>query len=792
MKTIVRACCMLCLLVLSCPIVNGQTLSGKVYGTVVDKQSQTTLPGVNVVAIAQDKTYGTSTDANGRFHIENIPLGRFTIEFSLIGYEKTALQNVSLSSVKDIFLNIELIEKVENIEEVVVKARTKDQIRNEFATISTRTFSVEESNKYAGSWGDPARMVSNFAGVITAGDQRNDIIIRGNSPIGLLWMLDGIAIPNPNHFGTFGTTGGPICMLNTNQLANSDFFTGAFPAEYGNSLSGVFDLKLRNGNNQKPEFLGGCGFNGFELGAEGPISKSKGSSYMLNFRYTLMDVMAAMGMFNVGGIPKYADLSFKIFLPTKNLGTFSVIGVGGVSHIELRDEGESMNDSSSGWTSEMLPGTNVSNGAKMGVIGLSNKYFFSEKARLESSLSASYSSSFTNVDSISAPNNFNFYNDSYSEINTSFSTKYTLKVSSKKTFQIGGMAQLMDFNFLDETYIKSMNQFVQVTNSDGKAMLYQAYFQMKNRFEEALTINWGLHGQLFELNNSISIEPRLGLNYALNGKQRISMAYGLHGQIQPMLAYFAQTLVDSASLNYLLTNKDLGFSKSHHLVAGYDLSITKNLRLKIEAYSQFLYDIPVEEKASTFSMVNYGANFHNESTDSLINNGKGKNMGLEFTLEKYLNKNFYILLTTSLYDSKYRANDQIWRNTAFNGNYTLNVLAGYELPIKNDVLSINIKTVWAGGKRFIPIDLESSIAVGQTVYDFANAYSSRYDRYFRTDFRLSFRQNQKHISQEWSFDVQNLTNHKNIFTQRYDVGSKQLVNVLQMGFFPIGSWKIYF
>jgi hypothetical protein len=288
------------------------------------------------------------------------------------------------------------------------------------------------------------------------------------------------------------------------------------------------------------------------------------------------------------------------------------------------------------------------------------------------------------------------------------------------------------------------------------------------------------------------VEPRFGMSYSINSKQSINVGYGLHGQIQPRLIYFTQTLIDSSNPSYSLTNKELGFSKSHHFIAGYDWSITKNLRLKMEAYYQYLFDIPVEEKPSTFSMLNYGASFHNENTDSLINNGLGENMGLEFTLEKYLNKNFYFLLTASLYDSKYRGSDLIWRNSAFNGNYTVNCLAGYELPIKNDVLSINIKTVWAGGKRYIPIDIESSIATGEAVYDYSRAYSNKYKDYFRTDLRIAYRKNSKRISQEWSFDVQNLTNHRNIFTQRYDSGSKRLVDVLQMGFFPIGSWKIYF
>lgn len=792
MKIDFKASLVLSLMLILCPYLNAQTLNGKVYGSVIDKQSHATLPGVNIVARVDGNNFGTVSDADGNFQFENIPVGRFDMEFSLVGYEKLSMQHVSLTSAKNLVLEAAMTEKVEAVDEVVVKAHKKDELINEFALISARTFTVEESNKYAGSWGDPARMASNFAGVVTAGDQRNDIIIRGNSPCGLLWRLDGIAIPNPNHFGSMGTTGGPINILNSNQLANSDFFTGAYPAEFGNALSGVFDLKMRNGNQHKHEFIGGMGFNGFELGAEGPISKSMHSSYMVNFRYTMMDLMTAMGMFDVGGIPKYADVSFKLFMPTKKMGTFSIIGVGGKSSITLESQNDSLQGNMTGWTSEMLPGTHVKNRSKMGVLGLSHKYFFSEKSRIESSLSLSYSSSGINVDRIMEPENFNFYNEDYSEINTAFSSKYTLKYSARSTFQAGVDVRRIDFDYFDETYLENEKYFIAGSDTKGNTMLYQAYFQVINRLSEQLTINWGLHAQLFEINNGANLEPRAGLSYALNRKQRLSLGYGLLGQIQPMLVYFIQTPINNSNTDYALTNKNLGLSKNHQFVAGYDWSLSPNLRFKMEAYYQHLFDIPVEEKASTFSMSNYGANFHNENTDSLINSGKGKNLGFEFTLEKYLSHNFYFLLTASVYDSKYLASDQVWRNTAFNGNHTVNFLAGYELPIKNDVLAISIKSVWAGGKRFVPVDLGKSQLAQTEVYDYSHAYDEKYDDYFRTDLRISFRQNLRRVTQEWSFDVQNLSNHKNIFTQRYEKGIGKMVNIYQMGFFPIGSWKVFF
>ena len=236
---------------------------------------------------------------------------------------------------------MKLEEKINNIGEVVVKASAKKaEAQNELAMVSARTFSVEETERFAGSLGDPARMVANYAGVMTQNDSRNDIIIRGNSPSGVLWRMEGIEIPNPNHFGAQGTTGGPVSMVNNNLLTNSDFLTGAFPAEYGNALAGAFDLNLRSGNSTEHEFTGQVGFNGFELGAEGPLLKLKNgqnASYLANYRYSTLEVIDKMG-FNVGtgaAIPEYQDITFLVDVPGTKTGRIKLFGLWGKSFIAL-------------------------------------------------------------------------------------------------------------------------------------------------------------------------------------------------------------------------------------------------------------------------------------------------------------------------------------------------------------------------------------------------------------------------------------------------------------------------
>lgn len=763
-------------------------------GTIIDQASKVSLPGASILLKDGDKSYVTTTNESGLFEFRNIPIDRYEITASFIGYESYYLKNLELESGKEKVLMIELIEKVENIEEIVVSAAGKGEVINEMATLSARSFSVKETERYAGSWGDPSRMASNFAGVITANDSRNDIIIRGNSSLGLLWKLDGVSIPNPNHFGALGTTGGPVSMLNNNVLTNSDFFTGAFPAEYGNALSGVFDLKMRNGNTQEHEFVGQVGFSGFELGAEGPISKKYGSSYMINYRYSVLSVMNKLGFDIGGGVPEYQDLTMKIYLPTHKLGTFSLFGIGGNSHIVFEDT-----DTDGGTSYDTGNDSRTSNGSEMGVVGISNRFFPDSKSNIFTSLSTSIQGVSTQIDStFIEKEDKRYYGEKNQEIRTTLSSKYTRKFNSKNTMNTGVSFESYFIDYVDSVdgdvytppltgqYIKSLD-----THEDG-INLFQAFGELQHKINSKLTLYGGLHFQYFLFNSTNSIDPRLSISYHISEKSKFSLAYGKHTQVQPLYIYFVEEF-DRESNKYVQTNHDLKFTNAHHLVASYDQMLGENLKLKIETYLQYLTNIPIEKDSSSFSMVNEGNTFHQSRVANLVNKGLGRNYGAEITLEKFLSDNYYFLLTTSLFDSKYRASDNVWRNTEFNSNYVVNALGGYQIPINKTMsVDLNLRVVWAGGKRNPYIDLNQSIATGETVYDDSKAYSIREKDYFKLDGRLSFKMNGKKTTQEWALDITNLTNHHNVYSRYYDNNSKSIKYVYQQLLYPMMLYRINF
>jgi hypothetical protein len=789
--------------VLSTHLYSQSLITQTIRGTVVDLNTDIPLVGAAVVLVGSNPQIGTVTDANGDFRIEKIAIGRVGIQASYIGYNLVMLNNLILTSGKELVLKIQMEEKVIMTEEVVVTAFSrKDKPINEMAMISARSFTVDETNRYAGTMGDPSRMVANYAGVMAAGDQRNDIIIRGNSPMGLLWRVDGITVPNPNHFGALGTTGGPVSMLNNNLLTNSDFYTGAFPAEFGNALSGAFDIQMRSGNNQKREYIGQIGFNGFELGMEGPFSSQSKASYMANYRYSTLAIFDKIGLdLKIAGIPQYQDLTFKINIPDTKFGKFSLFGIGGLSYIELLDSKKENQDDWSYGSS----GQDTYFGSDMGVLGLSHVYYLNpakeDAASIKTTLSVLGTRSTTKVDTFNVEQKDQpslKYGGISSEVIYSVASQIKKKFNSKNNISFGVSYDFYRVNYADSFY--NGRVFLKNLDIKGNSDLAQGFFQWQHKFSDKVVLYSGLHSQLFTLNNSFAVEPRASMKWFVKPGQSLTLGYGLHSQVQPRSVYFVETSQEkfvgqdpNPHYTFHRTNEDLGFSKSHHIVLGYDYLISKNFRLKAETYYQRLFNIPVESHKSYFSMLNLGDNFYVEARDSLVNKGTGYNIGIEITLEKFFADNYYFLVTTSLYDARYKGSDNVERHTAFAGNYVVNLLAGYEIKIgKNNSLSFDFKNVLSGGKRYLYIDLDKSIKKRETVYDESRAYEDRYSHYLRLDGRISFKMNGKRFNQEWALDFQNITMKENMLMEQFDPTTNKIKQEYQMGFMPMMLWRIQF
>lgn len=767
-----------------------------IKGTVTDKGSKIALAGATVFMPDTDPVRGTVTDENGNFRLENVETGRIRLCVRYLGYEPLYLDNLNLTSGKELVLNIEIEESVTSMSEVVVKAKeNKGSAINTMSAISSRTFSVEESQRYAGARNDIARMAVNYAGVSVGNDATNEIVIRGNSPNGLLWMLEGVEIPNPNHFGSLGATAGPVGMLNNNVLSNSDFMTGAFAADYGNAVSGVFDLKMREGNHDKHEFLGQVGFNGFEFGAEGPISRKHNASYLIDYRYSTLGLLHAMGIsFGTGmAVPEYQDLSFKV---TSDLGKgkISLFGLAGLSSIKLLYSEEDSADVENYYGGK---GLDIYDSNYFGFVGL--KYFVRLSPRTYANIifSADAAQNKARVDTVlTNPESFRLY--SFAKFNLQdYIANFSInsKISDRFNTRFGGEIKYLNFSLIDSVYLNKYDAFFNYYDDKGSAVLFRAFGEFNRRFSDKLSLNAGLHVMSLTLNNELSLEPRIAIKYKPFPGQVFTIGYGNHSKMLPMNVYF--TRVDLSATEYLQPNRNLEMIKANHLVASWDWQINKLTRIKIEAYYQHLYNAVIEKQSSGYSMLNDNS-FQYFLPDTLVNGGTGDNKGIELTVEQFMNKGFYYLITASLFDSKYKGSDKITRPTAFDGGYVFNGLAGKEFLLKSkktsmkQYISADMKLTAAGGRRYTPVDVAESIKEGETIYDEARAYSVKFKDYFRLDLRVAYRVDKKRFSHEWAVDVQNLTNHKNPLYMDYNTETGKTEFVNQLSIYPMMQYRIVF
>lgn len=762
-------------------IASGQQLTQTIKGRVVDNDTQIPLPGVSVVITDSVPPVGTITDNDGYFIFRNIPVGRHDIAFHYLGYKTQVFNEVLVTSGKEVILNAGLMESPVELGEVVVKANTrKDKPLNSMATLSARQLTVEEASRYAGGIDDPARLASAFAGV-TMATGNNGIVVRGNAPKDLLWRMEGVEISNPNHFANltvFG--GGGLTALSSQVLASSDFFTGAFPAEYGNALSGVFDLRMRTGNSEKREQTFQAGIVGIDFASEGPFVKNKQSTYLFNYRYSTLAMIAPI-LPKEMGVLKYQDLSFKTNFLTKKAGVFSLWGIGAYDH----QEKEAVKEPDK-WKSDADNNEYYAN-IYFGAVGFSHKLVIGSRSYIHTTLALSGNG--LKWDEKQLDSSLVFHPDEYNNNNTwkyTFSTFINHKFSARHVNRTGVSIDRRLYN-IDIRNSQDGISEVQYVKEKGGAELIQIFTESRFNLGKTFVLNAGLHSQYFTLNNHYTIEPRIGLKWQFSPNQSAGIAYGLHSRLELINFYLLEQQTEKGIIQ---PNKNLNFTKAHHIVMSYDRQINDHLRFKAEPYFQYLFDVPVVPN-DYFSLQNlYNETYFN---DSLVNRGKGWNYGIDLTLERFLYKNFYYLITASVFESKYEGGDGIIRNTRYNRNYVFNILGGKEWKVRqNNIFSFNIRYTFMGGDRLIPVNTAETYAEQKIVYDYSRAFEEQKPVANLLSFTLKYHINKRKYTGTWSFEIVNALAYKDL--QGYDFNKKtqQIDEQKDLILIPNLSYKIQF
>lgn len=747
-----------------------------VRGIVSDNASTQPIPFANVAIKALN--IGATADSVGNFTLRNVPVGRYSLLISAVGYESFAINEILVTSAKELSLNILLKEKPTSLSEIVIKPKVNKEVPlNPTASVSAKMLSVEEARRFAGGFDDPARLVSSFAGV-SSNVGNNGIVVRGNNPKSLQWRFEGVEISNPNHFAdnaVFG--GGVLSALSSHNLGNSDFFSGAFPAEYSNALSGVFDMAMRKGNNSKKEHTIQVGLTGLDFASEGPFKKDGNASYLFNYRYSTLSLIKPLLPENGGNGVDYQDLSFKLNFPTKKAGTFSVWGIGLKDYTGI--EAKTDNQQWDVITDKQTQDINM----YMGTIGATHKYFINNKSFIKSTIATTTNGIDFSIKTIQ--NNGSFLPD-LSVINKVtnliFNSTIHTKFSTKHTNKTGVVFTNMGYDLALSKNSKS------IVDAKGNSSLITAYTNSTFDFSEKLTMNIGVNAQLFTLNNNYSIEPRMGIRYQFENAQSVSFGYGLHSRLEKINYYFAK----NPNFGNMPINKNLDFSKAHHFVLGYDLSLSENLHLKAEAYYQYLFNVPVI-KDSSFSFINLINDW--SFNQKLENTGFGKNYGIDISLDKYLTNGFYYSATASLFNSAYKGGDKIWRNTRFNRNYVFNFLAGKEWTFggsKQKTFGINARISYQGGDRYSPINPTASIKAQDVVFDETKAFEKQLTPSFTTHFTLIYRVNKPKSTREIALKVLNAGRYNEFYDFQFNYKTQQIQEHREAILIPNLSYKIEF
>ncbi|GAA4436602.1 carboxypeptidase regulatory-like domain-containing protein [Ravibacter arvi] len=756
-------------ILLSATIAFSQKSTSTIRGLVLDGDSHSPLPGASVTI--KNSTLGTSTDENGAFRFDQVELGRYLVQASFVGYKTTVQPEILLEGGKEQVITFYLTPGDTTLNEVVVHYMKTENLNN------TYEITNEQTLRYAATYLDPARVAASLPGVAVADDQANGIVVRGNGPNTTQWRLEGVEIVNPNHLSNAGTfsdratqSGGGVNILSTQLLGTTNFLTGAYAASYGNAMGGIMDMRFRKGNNEQNEFTAQAGLIGLDLAAEGPFSKNGKASYLANYRYSFTGILSAMGVSLGGEKMTFQDFSFNVSLPTKKAGEFTLFGVGGTSKNVFSADKDVAN-----WEVEK-DAFNITYKNRMGAAGITHTLPLSRKTSIRSTLAASGLSTEREGIHLNPADPQQVLStdlDEIQKVKLAFTTALNHRLNEKHRILAGAYL----YHDTDKLKVNTQSGEMEVTSF----MPYATWqWSPTSKFRTEIGVNYFYFG----FNGKSSVEPRGALKWEVAPRNTISLSYGWHSQAQTPQTYLS--LGSRVSNN----NRNLGLNKARHYGVAYEYRFLKNSSLKVEGYYQEISNVPVSSSVPTYSVLNL---VENSVTYALVNKGLGRNMGVEATWNTYLAKDFYLMVSGSVYDSRYKGVSGNWRSTRFNGNHTFAATGGKEIrTAKNNVWGINAKITWLGGFRDTPVDVTASAAAGTTVYRVSQSYTLQMKDYFRPDLRVYWKTNREKINTTLAIDIQNVSNTKNEAFSYYDTYQKKVVVRDQLGLIPVLSYRVEF
>ncbi len=758
----------------------GQELAQTVSGKISDAITSLPLPGASVSFTRGDESIAlTRTDEAGKFAVK-LAVGRYRLTVTYTGY-KTRTTELAVIGGKETVVDLALSTSAQELETIEIASTP---LSAELPGL--HSLSIEKTLRVPANFFDPVRVATAYPGVIATNDQNNSIIVRGNSPNGLLWRLNGLDVINPNHQANAGTlsdkpaaNGGGVNILSSQMLENTDFYTGAFPVAYGNALSGVIDMRLRNGSKNNFEYTAKASLIGLDFAAEGPLGHGRRTSFLTNYRYSTVGLLSAVGIDFGGESINFQDLAFHLnseFDDGGGLSMFAVWGNGtndfnGKDSADWKEDKDryDINYSSANFAGGATYTRHVGPGKAFA--GVVYSYASQDRTALIS-------------DEV-APMEVQLLDDQFAQSNHLLSARvnYLVPVGRSGAWQAGVMANMNDHGVSSRTVIGGLTgpTALRFYGGDVQGFLLQPYMSLEGQVTSGIRLSAGARYMHFTFNNSGVFEPRVSFDVRTSDRSSLEVAYGLTSQLQLPQVYGAEG------------NRGLGFTKSHHGDLSYSFALPSGLRLATSVFYQYLFDVPIESAEtnpqSSFSTLNLN---EEPAPPNLVNKGTGENYGIDVTIEKSFFVKDYFLVAGSYYESKYVGADRILRDTRYNGKFTLSSVYGTEWrnESRNRVIGLNTRVLYLGGLLLRSVDAASSATEGETIYQ--DVFSRRMQDYFRIDLRISFRKDKPGYTRTFAVDIQNLTNNLNDAYQYYDLTQGQIVMRHQLGIIPVLVYRIDF
>ena len=737
------------------PVIFAQESKGVIKGKAIDEVTKEPIPGVNITLIGTKA--GTATDVNGEFVFLKLETGNYQVKASSIGYSTVTIPDVIVNNARPVNLLIQLNESPVELQGLTIRSEFFRVNPSEIGSIAN--FSYEEIRRAPGGFEDVVRALSVLPGVAQASAGRNDLVVRGGAPSENLFVVDGFVVPNINHFGTQGATGGPISFINLDFVRETTFSSGGFSTAYGDKLSSVLNIDLRDGRSDRIGGKGTISASEFGINLEGPIG-SKGN-FIFSARRSYLDFIFNAAGFNF--VPEYYDVLAKFTYDYDSKNRLSYLFIGAFDNVKFNNK----NADDRYENSRIL-------GSKQNtyVTGISFRHLFDNGF-----ITFSLSRNFSDYDSAQRDTLFNpvFLNKSR-EGENEFKTDMVYKMSKTSELNAGISAATIKFNADVKLpdFVTTFGDTLNITSLVAARNYFKSafYAQYSDLLFDRLRLSAGIRGDYFNgINTKFYFSPRISFSYLMNESSNINFSAGIYRQ-SPSYIWLAA----------YESNKNLKPVNVNQYILGYEQRLREDFRFKVEGFYKDYSDYPASTLRPYLVLSNTGAgyggsddNFASFGLDPLVSAGKGNVKGIEFSMQKKASEiPQYGIISVTWSEAFFTPLDGIQRSGSYDQRWIINLTGGY---IFSNKWETSFRFRFASGNPYTPFNNDGT----QTI---ANYNSRRLKSVHSLDVRVDRRWNFENWALVTYLDIQNIYNNKNTNTIRWDYSKNQVDNESSIGILP--------